>query len=106
MMKQFDVLKQKKWNQAFQGEAAARLKNIMDEVKNMKRQVDDKLRQILGSTVTLISSIYSVHCTIKLLLPQLHSQLYVLCSQIWSRGSCSSSTENSRNQLKSLLCWK
>ncbi|XP_026221368.1 laminin subunit beta-4 isoform X2 [Anabas testudineus] len=47
VMKQFDVLKQKKWNQAFQGEAAARLKNIMDEVKNMKRQVDDKLRQIL-----------------------------------------------------------
>lgn len=56
-MKQFDVLKQKKWNQRFQGEAAERLKNIMDEVENMKKQVDDKLSQILGSSGSFIWSI-------------------------------------------------
>lgn len=65
-MKQFEVLKQKKWNQTFQGEAVERLKKIVDEVENMKRQVDDKLRQILGSTVTFICSICSANCTFKL----------------------------------------
>lgn len=56
-MKQFDVLKQKKLNQRFQGDAAERLKNIMCEVENMKKQVDEKLSQILGSTGTFTWSI-------------------------------------------------
>lgn len=54
VMKQFDVLKQKKWNQSFQLEAAERLKNVLDEVEKMKQQVDDKLSQILGSSCSFI----------------------------------------------------
>ncbi|XP_055365504.1 laminin subunit beta-4 isoform X2 [Betta splendens] len=48
VMKQFQVLKQKSWNQTFQTDTVERLKNIVNEVENMTKQVDDNLRQILG----------------------------------------------------------
>ncbi|KAL4003909.1 fumarate hydratase, class II [Sarotherodon galilaeus] len=46
VMKQFEVLKQKQQNQEVEGQAAGRLKNIMMEAEDMKRQVEDKLQQI------------------------------------------------------------
>lgn len=52
MVKLFEVLKQKNSNQTVQGEVGDRLKNIMEEAENMKRLVEDKLRQIQGSTFT------------------------------------------------------
>ncbi|XP_039860060.1 laminin subunit beta-4 isoform X2 [Simochromis diagramma] len=44
--KQFEVLKQNQQNQEVKGQAAGRLKNIMMEAEDMKRQVEDKLQQI------------------------------------------------------------
>ncbi|XP_019113332.2 laminin subunit beta-4 [Larimichthys crocea] len=46
VMKQFEVLKQKNINHEDQGEAGERLTNIVEEVEKMKREMDDKLRQI------------------------------------------------------------
>ncbi|XP_039988567.1 laminin subunit beta-4 [Xiphias gladius] len=48
VVKLFEVLKQKNSNQTVQGEVGDRLKNIMEEAENMKRLVEDKLRQIQG----------------------------------------------------------
>lgn len=53
-MKQFEVLKQKNINHEDQGEAGERLTNIVEEVEKMKREMDDKLRQIQGSMNTSI----------------------------------------------------
>ncbi|CAK6979151.1 laminin subunit beta-4 [Scomber scombrus] len=44
--KQFEVLKQEKGNQTVQDEAGKRLKNIVDEVEMLRRQVEDKQRLI------------------------------------------------------------
>lgn len=52
-MKQFELLKQRNTNHTVQGDAAERLKNIMEEAEKMKTQIDDKLRQIQGNTDTL-----------------------------------------------------
>lgn len=50
-MKLFEVLKEKNLNQTVQGEAGERLKKIMEEAENMKREVEDKLTQIQGGTL-------------------------------------------------------
>ncbi|XP_035013706.2 laminin subunit beta-4 isoform X1 [Hippoglossus stenolepis] len=44
----FEVLKQRTSNQSAQGEAGERLKKIIEEVENLKRQMEDKLRNIQG----------------------------------------------------------
>lgn len=50
--KLFELLKQKNENETDQSGAGERLKNITEEVERMKRQVEDKLRQIKGSINT------------------------------------------------------
>lgn len=52
VIKLFEGLNQRNSNQLVQSEAGERLKKIVEEAENMKRQVDDKLRQIQGSTFT------------------------------------------------------
>lgn len=52
MTKLFELLKQKNENETDQSGAGERLKNITEEVERMKRQVEDKLRQIKGSINT------------------------------------------------------
>lgn len=52
--KQFELLKQKNVNQTIQGEAGERMKNIVEQAEKIKRQVEDKLRQIQGSINTII----------------------------------------------------
>lgn len=54
MIKQFELLKQKNVNQTVQGEAEERLKNIVEQAKKMKSQVEDKFRQIQGSINTFV----------------------------------------------------
>lgn len=54
MNKQFELLKQKNVNQTIQGEAGERMKNIVEQAEKIKRQVEDKLRQIQGSINTII----------------------------------------------------
>lgn len=54
VIEQFELLKQKNGNQAVQSEAEERLKNIVEEAKKMKSQVEDKFRQIQGSINTFI----------------------------------------------------
>ncbi|XP_014187088.1 laminin subunit beta-4 [Haplochromis burtoni] len=44
--KQFEVLKQNQQNQEVKGQVDGRLKSIMMEAEDMKRQVEDKLQQI------------------------------------------------------------
>ncbi|XP_047189486.1 laminin subunit beta-4 isoform X2 [Scophthalmus maximus] len=48
VIKLFEGLNQRNSNQLVQSEAGERLKKIVEEAENMKRQVDDKLRQIQG----------------------------------------------------------
>ncbi|XP_040894125.1 laminin subunit beta-4 [Toxotes jaculatrix] len=48
VMERFKVLKQRNANQTDQGEAGERLKNITKEAENLRRQVEDRLRQIQG----------------------------------------------------------
>ena len=50
----FDVLKQKHLNQTVQDEPADRLRNILKEAKDIKRQVENKLRLLQGCTITFI----------------------------------------------------
>lgn len=47
--KLFEDLKQKNSSQAIQEEAGKRLKNILDEVEKMKRDMEDKHKQIQGT---------------------------------------------------------
>lgn len=47
--KLFEDLKQKNSSQAIQEEAGKRLKNILDEVEKMKREMEDKHKQIQGT---------------------------------------------------------
>lgn len=54
MIKQFELLKQKNGNQTVQGEAEERLRNIVEQAKKMKSQVEDKFRQVQGSTFICI----------------------------------------------------
>uniref|UniRef100_A0A3Q3JWY3 Laminin, beta 4 n=1 Tax=Monopterus albus TaxID=43700 RepID=A0A3Q3JWY3_MONAL len=57
VMKLFEGLKQRNSTPTLQGEASERLRNIMQEVETMRRRVEDKLTQILGSTHPLICSV-------------------------------------------------
>ena len=49
MTELFEDLKQKTSSQTVQEEGGRRLKNITDEVEEMKRAMEDKHRQIQGS---------------------------------------------------------
>lgn len=49
MTKLFELLKQKKANQTSQSEAEKQLKDIVAEVEKLKKQMQDKLREIQGS---------------------------------------------------------
>lgn len=53
MIKNFELLSQKSVNQTIQGEAAERLKKIMEEATKMKKEVEDKLGKIEGGVNTL-----------------------------------------------------
>lgn len=54
MIKNFELLRQKNANQTIQGEAAERLKKIVEEVTKMKKEVEDKLGKIQGGVNTII----------------------------------------------------
>lgn len=49
MTKLFELLKQKSKNQTAQGEAAKQIQKLKEQAEAMKKQVEDKLRQIQGS---------------------------------------------------------
>lgn len=53
VIKNFELLRQKNANQTIQGEAAERLKKIVEEAKKMKKEVEDKLGKIQGGVNTL-----------------------------------------------------
>uniref|UniRef100_A0A668SLK7 Laminin, beta 4 n=1 Tax=Oreochromis aureus TaxID=47969 RepID=A0A668SLK7_OREAU len=63
---QFEVLKQKQQNQEVEGQAAGRLKNIMMEAEDMKRQVEDKLQQIRGQTADLLVCLRCDRCDLQI----------------------------------------
>lgn len=48
VIKNFELLSQKNANQTIQGEAAERLKKIVEEAAKMKKEVEDKLGKIQG----------------------------------------------------------
>lgn len=64
--KQFEVLKQNQQNQEVKGQAAGRLKNIMMEAEDMKRQVEDKLQQIQGQTADLLVCLRRDRCDLQM----------------------------------------
>lgn len=45
----FEDLKQRNTSQTIQGDAAKRLKDIVDEVEKMRKDMEDKHRQIQGN---------------------------------------------------------
>lgn len=53
VIKNFELLRQKNANQTIQGEAAERLKKIMEEATKMKKEVEDKLGKIQGGVTTI-----------------------------------------------------
>lgn len=53
VIKNFELLSQKNANQTVQGEAAERLKKIVEEATKMKKDVEDKLGKIQGGVNTL-----------------------------------------------------
>lgn len=59
-MRLFEVLKLELSNQTAQNETEERLRRIMEEAEDMKTQVEDKLRQIQGSSLISICCICSV----------------------------------------------
>lgn len=48
----FQELQQKNASQTVQDQAGRRLKGVVDEVEKMKRDMEDKLRQIQGTPPT------------------------------------------------------
>ncbi len=105
MRKLFNVLKQKNVDQAAQGEAKERLKTIMEQAERMKRQVEDKLKQIQGSITTFTCLIFvqlyvevssisrptllSAVILLAIVHWILYIHLYIICCQIWKIRSIS-----------------
>ncbi|XP_042073976.1 laminin subunit beta-4-like [Haplochromis burtoni] len=64
--KQFEVLKQNQQNQEVKGQVDGRLKSIMMEAEDMKRQVEDKLQQIQGQSADLLVCLRRDRCDLQI----------------------------------------
>lgn len=53
MIKNLELLRQRNANQTIQGDAAERLKRIVEEATKMKKEVEDKLGKIQGGVNTI-----------------------------------------------------
>lgn len=53
MIKNLELLRQRNANQTIQGEAAERLKKIVEEATKMKKEVEDKMGKIQGGVNTI-----------------------------------------------------